>query len=302
MSSGSERAVRAARYAGVAILLLAIPAVMLDRHRAADHSPTHLVVPSSEARPAAPDPATLRVCADPNNLPFSNERREGFENAVAELVASDLGRRVEYYWQPQRRGFMRTTLNAGWCDVVMGVPARIETAWTTQPYYRSSYVFISRPSAAPLRSFDDPRLRRLRVGVEMTGEDYENPPALQALAERHIIDNVKGYLVYGDYSTADPPRRIVDAVASGEVDTAIAWGPLAGYFAARSSVPLTLTPVAPEHAEPGLQFAFDIAMAVRRSDVPLHDAIDRAIAAHASEIRAILVRYGVPMVQGVEGA
>ncbi len=259
-------------------------------------TPSHIVVGASEPAPPPPDPGVLRVCADPNSLPFSNARQQGFENEIAALVARDLGRRVAYYWQPQRRGFIRTTLDAGWCDVVPGVPARFERARTTRPYYRSTYVFISRRDRqAPIHSLDDPRLQRIRIGVEMTGEDYENPPALQALASRHIIDNIRGYLVYGDYSTPDPPRRVIDAVADGDVDTAIAWGPLAGYFALRARVPLAIAAVTPGREVPGLAFAFDIAMAVRRNDRQLHDALDRVLAARGREIRRILERYGVPL-------
>jgi mxaJ protein len=255
-----------------------------------------IVVPSQEPTPTPADPSVLRVCADPNNLPFSNERQQGFENAIAGIAAAELGKRVEYYWQPQRRGFFRTTLNAGWCDVVIGVPARFGMAATTRPYYRSTYVFIDRRDRGPrIRSLDDPHLRQARIGVEMTGEDYENPPALQALASRHLIDNLRGYLVYGDYSQPDPPRRIVDAVAAGEVDTAIAWGPLAGYFARQSRVPLDIGPVQPQRDGPALSFAFDIAMGVRRQDRRLREALDRVIEKRAADIRAVLVQYGVPL-------
>jgi mxaJ protein len=258
--------------------------------------PGHLVVASTEARPAPPRASVLRVCADPNNLPFSNDREQGFENAIARLAARELGRRLEYYWQPQRRGFIRTTLNAGWCDLVIGVPARFDLARTTRPYYRSTYVFVSRAGRAPIRSLDDPRLRAVRVGVEMTGEDAENPPALQALARRRIFDNVRGYLVYGDYSTPDPPRRVIDAVANGDVDTAIAWGPMAGYFASRVPTRLTVAAVSPVDDGPGLQFTFDIAMGVRHGDAALAGALDRVIDRRGHEIRTILRRFHVPLV------
>jgi mxaJ protein len=261
----------------------------------APDEPHHLVVASQEPSPPPHDPSVLRVCADPNNLPFSNAQQRGFENELAQIVANALGRRLEYYWQPQRRGFIRTTLNAGWCDLVMGLPSRTEMARTTRPYYRSSYVFVSRRNgAAPIRSLDDPRLREIRIGVEMTGEDYENPPAVQALASRRIIDNLRPYLVYGDYSQADPPRRIVDAVAAGDVDTAIAWGPLAGYFAAHSRVPLELAPVTPERDGPGLSFAFDISMGVRRKDQALSQALDRVITDRARQIEDVLKRFNIP--------
>jgi mxaJ protein len=259
--------------------------------------PTHIEVAYSEPAPPPDDPGLLRVCADPNNLPFSNDRQQGFENAIARIVADALGRHVEYHWQPQRRGFIRTTLNAGWCDVVVGVPAHYELVSTTRPYYRSTYVFVSR-RGAPSRpsSLDDPRLKRMRIGVEMTGEDGDNPPAVQALASRHLVDNMRGYLVYGDYSTPDPPRRVIDAVANGEVETSIAWGPLAGYFARQSSAaPLVITPVTPEDDGRDVTFAFDIAMGVRRRDRTLRDALDRALVQRAPEIRRVLHEFGVPL-------
>ena len=129
----------------------------------------------------------LRVCADPNNMPFSNRQRQGFENRIAELVARDCGRPLAYFWSPQRRGFIRNTLNAGRCDVVIGVPAQYDRVQPTRPYYRSTYAFVSRATAsARSESFDDPRLKTLTIGIQITGDDYDNPPAAQALAARHL--------------------------------------------------------------------------------------------------------------------
>src|SRR5436190_7725905 len=177
------------------------------------------VLLAAGALAAAAQPPALRVCADPNNMPFSNERGEGFENRIADLVARDLGRRLSYFWLPQRRGFIRNTLNANRCDVVMAVPSAFEAARPTLPYYRSTYVFVSRRDQGPrIRSFDDPRLTTLRIGIQLTGDDYDNPPAAQALAVRHITQNIHGYTVYGDYSASDPQRGVMDAVADGAVD------------------------------------------------------------------------------------
>src|SRR3954470_8142317 len=138
------------------------------------------VVVSAATSPAKSTQPALRVCADPNNLPFTNDRGEGFENAIAELVARDLGRTVQYYWQPQRRGFFRTTIQAHQCDVVMSVPSGFERVRTTRAYYRSAYVFVTRRDRhLDVRSFDDPRLHDLRIGIQLTGDDYANPPAAQ---------------------------------------------------------------------------------------------------------------------------
>jgi quinoprotein dehydrogenase-associated probable ABC transporter substrate-binding protein len=239
----------------------------------------------------------LRVCADPNNLPFSNEAEEGFENELAELLAEELGQRVEYTWQPQRRGFIRTTLRAGRCDVVMGVPSTFELALTTNPYYRSTYVFVQRSDAEdPVTHMDDPALRTLRVGVPVVGDDYSNTPGAAALARRGIIENVKGYSVYGNYDEPHPPSRIIEAVAAGDIDVAIAWGPLAGYFAGRQDVPLRVTPVSPQIDPPFTPFVFDMSMGVRRGEDSLRIRLEEALEARRPEVRALLERYHVPLV------
>jgi mxaJ protein len=238
----------------------------------------------------------LRVCADPNNMPFSNLKGQGFENRIAELVARDLGRPLAYFWLPQRRGFVRSTLKAGRCDVVMGVPARYELLQPTHAYYRSSYAFVSRRDRRlRVRSFDDARLRTLTIGIQMTGDDYNNPPAAQALAARHLTENVRGYTVYGDYSRPDPQREIVDAVADGRVDVAVVWGPLAGYYSRHEPTAMDVVPIGAAHDGPALTFAFDIAMGVRREDQPLRDALNKIIGRRRVEIRRILTTYGVPL-------
>ena len=239
----------------------------------------------------------FRVCADPNNLPFSNREGEGFENRIAALIARDLGAKVEYYWFPQRRGFVRNTLKAKRCDVVMGVPAEYEMTANTRPYYRSTYVFVSRADRAlGVHSFDDPALRRLRVGVHFTGDDYDNPPAAQALARRGLQKNVVGYSIYGDYSKPNPPAALIEGVASGAVDLAVAWGPLAGYFAKRARVPLTVTAVTPAIDPPMLRFTFDIAVGVRHGDTLMLKTMQRELDRRRGEIATILREYGVPIV------
>ena len=239
----------------------------------------------------------LRVCSDPNNLPFSNSRGEGFENKVAELVARDLGTTVSYYWFAQRRGFVRNTLTAGKCDVIIGVPSSFELALTTRPYYRSTYVFVTRRDRRiAIASLDDPRLRKLKIGVQIIGDDYASSPPAHALANRGIVTNVHGYMVYGDYTEESPTRRIIDAVAKGDVDVSAVWGPTAGYFIRKSRVPLVATPVTPQIDLPFLPFVFDIAMAVRRGDTALHDQLDAILVRREKEIDAILREYGVPRV------
>jgi len=250
----------------------------------------------------APDPRhpqrTLRVCADPNNLPFSNSRGEGFENRIAELLAADLHLGLEYTWWAQRRGFVRRTLNAKTCDVIMGLPADMDIAATTRPYYRSAYVFVSRSDRnLRLRSLDDARLKSLRVGVQLVGDDGANTPPAHALAQRGLVDNVRGFPVVRDFREANPLRNIVDAVGRGEVDVAVVWGPLAGYFAQRGAVPLRISPVevtSDEH----WPMAFDIAVAVRKDEPLFRDRLNDALDRNRQAIERILDTYGVPRLTG----
>ncbi len=256
-----------------------------------------LVIGLASTAAAASDGA-LRVCADPNNLPFSNSAEAGFENRLAAMVAEHFGETIAYTWWAQRRGFIRSTLKAGQCDVVMGVPKGYDLVETTKPYYRSTYVFVSRQDRKlDLSSLRDPRLHHLAIGVHLIGDDGNNPPPAQALGEEGIVDNVRGYSIYGDYRQANPPARLIEAVASGEIDVAAAWGPLAGYFAQRSAVPLTVTWITDTEAFAPQQFQFAIAMGVRKGDHALRDRLNAFIDGHRSEIGSLLRSYGVPLVE-----
>ena len=239
----------------------------------------------------------LRVCSDPNNLPFSNQRQEGFENRLAELIATDLGATVTYTWLPQRRGFIRNTLGAKACDLIMGMPAGAERVLTTKPYYRSSYVFVYRKDRhLNVRSLDDPALKQLKIGVQLIGDDYANTPPVHALSRRGIVGNLVGFSVFGDYSKENPPARIIDAVVARQVDIALAWGPLAGYFAKRSGQDLVIIPVSPQSDPPALHYGFDIALAVRADDAALRDELDAVLTRRKPEVRRILTEYGIPLV------
>lgn len=259
-----------------------------------------LVVLTAVAAGCAPDIAmtgparVLRVCADPNNLPFSNRAGEGFENRIAEIVAAQLDARLEYVWFAQRRGFVRNTLRAGECDVIIGVPRTFELAATTRPYYRSRYAFITRAGDPAPQSFDDRLLRTARVGVHIIGDDFSNSPPAHALSARGIITNVRGYSVYGDYASPSPPAELVRAVARRDIDIAIAWGPLAGYFIKQSAVPLRATPVSPAIDPPGLPFEFEMSMAVRRENQDLLRLLETILDERRADIEALLDEYGVP--------
>ena len=233
----------------------------------------------------------LRVCADPSNLPFSNNRLEGFENKIVAVLAADLKAEVRYVWWAQRRGFIRNTLNENLCDLIPGIASGVERVATTRPYYRSGYVFVSRGGG--ITSLDDPGLRDLTIGVQMIGDDFANTPPAHALSRRGLVGNVRGYSVLGDYAAEDRLGKIVEAVSQGEIDLAVVWGPVAGFYARRQSG-LTLAPVSPRMDGPTLPMVFDISMAVRRDDTARHAEIDGALRRKRAEIDDILAQYGVP--------
>jgi mxaJ protein len=267
-----------------------------DAQCGAPAKPQAAVISADTPTEVAPAPhRVIRVAADPNNLPFTNDRLEGFENKIAELVAKELGVGIEYTWRAQRRGFFRTTLKEGEADLVLGVPTGLDMALCTAPYYRSTYVFVTRKDRnRKIESLDDPALKSLKVGVQLVGNDGINTPPAHGLARRGIIDNVVGYTLYGDYSEPNPPARIVEGVAKGESDVAVVWGPLAGYFAKRQSTELTLTPVTPVDDPPGLRYAFNISMGVRRPDKEFRDELNAVLERKRPEIERILDEYGVP--------
>lgn len=240
----------------------------------------------------------LKVCADPNNLPFSNAKEEGFENKVVRIVAEELGADVTYVWRAQRRGLIREALNAGQCDLIPGVASSLEMLATTRPYYRSTYVAVARKGPlSDLDNFDDARLPGLRIGVQMIGDDGANSPPAHSLSRRGMIDNIRGYSVFGDYADAAPQAAIVEAVARGDVDIAFVWGPTASFFAKRQDVPLTLVPIEPQSDGPTLPMLFDVSMGVRRDDRDLKAEIEAALRKRATDIRAVLADYGVPLVE-----
>jgi mxaJ protein len=239
------------------------------------------------------EPLVLHIAADPNNLPFSNSRGEGFENKIAELVARDLGAKIDYVWWAQRRGFFRDAVKHGQSDVVMGVPSDFERMVPTKPYYRSTYVFVYRKDRGiHVHSFDDPELRTLKIGVPLVGGSNNSPPA-QALAGRGIVNNIVGYTLYNDYRQDNPSSEIVTAVTKGDIDVAVVWGPLGAYFAARQDPPLAVVPVGVE-AESSTPFAYSISIGVKRSQKELKQRIDQILTRRAAEMDRILDEYGVP--------
>ena len=256
---------------------------------------------SSAAIAAPAVRSDLTVCADPNNLPFSNRAGEGFENKIANLIARDLHARIHYVWWAQRRGYVRNTLNEAKCDLWPGVADGVDRVATTPPYYRSTYVFVSRMDKPFAHlSLDDTRLENAAIGVQMIGTNSRNTPPADAIAERGIINNVHGYMLYGDYRKSNPPSAIITAVAQGDIDVGLVWGPLAGFFAARSQVKLRVEAITPAE-DNRWPMRFDIAMGVRPADPELLSRIEGILAHEKLNVDLILRAYHVPLATAVRG-
>ncbi|HWP48800.1 MAG TPA: substrate-binding domain-containing protein [Candidatus Limnocylindrales bacterium] len=235
----------------------------------------------------------FRVCADPDNLPYSNQKLEGFENKIAELMAKELGESPTYYWWPQRRGFIRTTLGTKMCDIVMGIPKGYDPVLWTKPYYRTSYVIAyPKNKGFQIKSLDDPILKEVKIGV------YVNTPPHIALSERGITKNVVGYEVFYD-PQENYPGKIIDDLAAGKLDVAIVWGAIAGYFAKKQPIPIEIVPLL-DGGPDSQPFVYDISIGVRKSDKELKAKLEEILDKKKTEIRKILEDYGVPLIDGKE--
>jgi mxaJ protein len=235
---------------------------------------------------------TLRVCADPNNLPFSNEAGQGLENQLAQIIAHDLSAELKYVWFSERKNFLKNSLNANLCDAVLGVPVDMDEALLTRPYYRSSYVMVTRDDRQlKIESLYDPRLQKLRMGLHIVEDDYSPPGHL--LAAEGLSKQIVGYSLYGAYGETNPPARLIEAVANGDVDVAIAWGPFAGYFAKTASVQLVIEPVTPSRFQM-IPFTYSIGVAVRKGDVALQSEIQQVLDKECQRIRSLVKEYAFP--------
>ena len=250
----------------------------------------------------------LRVCQDPNNLPFSNRSGEGIENRIAELFGAALGLPVTYYSFPQRLAFIRNTLRYKLpdqdypCDIVMGVPVGYDQVSVTQPYYRSTYAMVFAPgngldqvrSAADFLALDRASLAKLRIGV------YDRSPASDWLNKHGLIDSGVPYQMMNADPDQYPGEIIEKDLASGKLDVAIVWGPIAGYFAKRIKSPQLS--VVPLKSEPGVRLDFQMAMGVRYGEREWKRQVESLIDAKRSEIAAILADYGVPLVADADAS
>ncbi|WP_184369372.1 MULTISPECIES: quinoprotein dehydrogenase-associated putative ABC transporter substrate-binding protein [Xanthomonas] len=243
---------------------------------------------SVSAPPPTPDPTVLRVCADPGNMPLSNQAGEGFQNKIAQVVAAAMGRRLEYEWRTYyQRGLARSTINAGRCDLLMDLNSDFEQGLTTRPVYRSAYVLVTRKGLSLVpTSLDDPALKKLRLGV------FQSSPARQALYEHGVSGEVQ-YLFY-DSATApeEHPGKLVERVAANALDAAESWGPVAGYYAARSGLG-----VVPLNTIDDAVLEYSMAWAVSRKNAALRDALNTALQDNAAKIADILRSYHVPLVR-----
>ncbi len=235
------------------------------------------------------DPHVFRACADPRNLPFSDEAREGFENKIADLFAKKLGKSVAYAFYPGATGFVRNTLNAHRCDVVLGIAQGDDFVQPTNPYYRTGYVAAYKKGGKfdGLDSLEDPRLKMARIGV------IAGTPPVTYLATDGLLPEIKSYPLMVDTRFDSPSQQMMSDLEKGDIDVALLWGPLAGYYAGKASDPITVTPLVKEQNGPKLEYR--IVMGVRHSDQNWKRAINKLIADNQDAINAILKSYGVPL-------
>ena len=256
---------------------------------------------ASPAARADASGATLAVCADPGNLPYSSAKLDGFENRIAALLAADLHRTLRYAWAPQRQNFFSRTLLAGKCDVVISVPAGLPLSLpaiaTTRPWFTSTYVAVTRTEDnRHFAGFDDEWLKSARIGLQLIGGGDVNTPPAMALSRRGIADNITGFSPWD--STEDAPQaKLIDAVAHKSIDVALVWGPFGGYFAKPYGNALKIEAVTHDPASPGLAFTFPMAAAVRSGDTALKDTLQAAFDRNAVKIAAILKDDNIPSVQ-----
>jgi mxaJ protein len=233
----------------------------------------------------------IRVCADPDNLPYSNRELQGFENKIGEVVAQELGASLDYFWWPAQMGMVRNTLQRDRCDVFISIPQGFDPVLATKPYYRSTYILVSRRDRKlGLRSLDDPALKKLRIGVHV------NTPPYDALANRGLAENLVAYRLFFDPQDPDPSRRpekVLHDVVSGAVDVAVAWGPMVGYFARQNpSSGIEMVPLGDDSSE---AMTYQFSMGVRKGNRELKTRLEGALERREADVRRILESYGVPL-------
>lgn len=235
------------------------------------------------------DPKVLRVCADPSNMPFSTDKGEGFENKLAELVANKLGKGLSYSFYPQATGFVRNTLAAHKCDVIMGIPQGDDLVQVTNPYYRTAYalVFKQGHGLEGVDTLGDPRLKGKRIGV------VAGTPPGNNMAANGLMANAKPYPLVIDTRVNSSAAAMMHDLVAGEIDAGVLWGPMAGYYAPQSTPAVTVVPLVKETAGPRL--AYRIAMGVRYADQEWKRQLNRTIQDNQPAISRLLLSFGVPL-------
>ncbi|MBO1909033.1 substrate-binding domain-containing protein [Microvirga sp. 3-52] len=231
----------------------------------------------------------LRVCADPANMPFSNEAGEGFENKIAELLAADLQLPLEYTWFPQVTGFVRNTLGAKRCDLVMGYVAAGEIIQNTNPYYRSAWTMIypKDGSLEGVASLNDDRLKDKRLGI------VAGAPPATVMATNGLMAHAKPYALMVDRRYESPAEEMLRDIKAGEIDAGILWGPIAGYYVKKSGMPLAVVPLLKETKS--VPMAYRITLGLRHGETEWKHRLNDFLDAHRAEIQSILLQYGVPL-------
>jgi quinoprotein dehydrogenase-associated probable ABC transporter substrate-binding protein len=262
----------------VAALMAISPAAEVRAQQAGDSGSLELV-----------DPDVFRACGDPRNLPFSNEKGEGFENKLAELLAAKLGKKLSYAYFPQATGFVRMTLGSFRCDVIMGFPQGDDQAQLTIPYYRTTYALITKPGSGleDVATISDPRLKDKRIGI------VARTPPSTVMAMNGLLARAKSYPLFIDTRADSSAQAMLDDLARGDIDCGILWGPMAGYYAARANPPLVVVPLVKETM--GAPMTFRIGMAVRPSDQEWKRTLNRLIKENQAEINKLLISYNIPI-------
>jgi len=263
-----------------------------------------VIVAGSALLPGAATAATLpslKVCADANDLPFSNARQQGFENTLAKMVGADLHRDIEFVWLSEEAPYAQKKLGPQACDLTMATAGPSKLTLPTVPYYRSTYVFVTRRDRhIKITTLDDERLEAYRIGAQIIGDDDEASPPAEQLARLGLAKNIVGYSVFGYPLGRNTSEEMVSAVARGDLDMAVVWGPAAGYFARTSPVPLEITPITALTA--ALPVTFDISVGVRRGDETLRQRLNELIVRRQKEISALIESYGVPLLKASDTA
>jgi quinoprotein dehydrogenase-associated probable ABC transporter substrate-binding protein len=250
---------------------------------------THAQAPGLGGSVELVDPKVLRVCADPRSMPFSDEAHEGFEDKLADLFATKLGKTVEYTYYPRATGFVRNTLNALKCDIVMGDAQGDDLVQTTNPYYHAFYALVVRSVSGldDVQSLADPRLKGKHIGV-VAGT---SPATI--MADNGLIGDARPFPLMVDTRYDAPSKAMIDEIVAGQIDAGVLWGPIGGYYAKHATTKLTVIPLVHEK---GATMDFRISMGVRRSDQDWKRTLNRLIAENQDAINKVLIDYGVPIV------